>query len=62
MTVRLATERVTAGIDTARGGRLESLIIDGSEVLGSLPVRDGPDWYRGIFPSRRGWADCRAPM
>lgn len=59
--ITLRSDRATAAVEPSTGGRLVSLIIDGHEVMGSVPeyvlddiLDDGPearrDWYRGSFP------------
>ena len=61
MPVTLRSKRAMAVIEPSAGGRLRSLVIDGHEVIGSVPkaaltaflgrvpaVRR--DWYRGSFP------------
>lgn len=62
MAINLLSERVTAVIEPAAGGRLLSLLVDGHDVMGSVPdntlaelLGDVPeahhDWYRGSFLS-----------
>ena len=59
--IELRSERASATIDPATGGRLVSLVIDGHDVIEAVPTRtvveligEGAeakhDWYRGSFP------------
>jgi aldose 1-epimerase len=59
--ITLRNDHATAVIDPSTGGRLVSLLIDGHEVMGSIPdyvlddiLANAPDrhhdWYRGSFP------------
>lgn len=61
MAITLLSKRVTAVVEPAAGGRLLSLVVDGHDVMGSVPdealaelLGDVPeahhDWYRGSFP------------
>jgi galactose mutarotase-like enzyme len=61
LAVALRSERASAIVDPASGGRLLSLVIDGHEVIATVPqelvdeLLPGDagarrDWYRGSFP------------
>ena len=52
MTLRLASAWATATVDPARGGRLTSVRVHGTELLGGAPpVGPGPrSWFDGCFP------------
>ena len=48
----LRSDRATATIDVADGGRLTSLVLDGLDLIGSGTPAPGmpPGWYHGSFP------------
>ncbi|MFW6599056.1 hypothetical protein ACQBAU_01100 [Propionibacteriaceae bacterium Y2011] len=42
--------RLTARVEPGSGGRLVSLVVDGSEVIATCQGRHGADYFRGSFP------------
>ncbi len=42
--------RTTAAVEPSAGGRLVSLVVDGTEVVAAVERRTAADFYRGSFP------------